>query len=202
MSNQLNDLKNRWQDAKDGNQSQSMSLNEIIALSKKKMKSAVNIHIMNIIILIVTLLGISAFFKYVAPFKETVSQIGMLLMVVGLIMRIAIELYSIYRASKINIDHSATNYSDASLMFYQFRKRIHGPVMASILIAYTLGFYMLTPEFSLYLSLQMMILIHVSFLIGAFIVAYSIRKGIRTEMGHLTALLELQNDIIESETEG
>lgn len=200
MSNQLNDLKNRWQDAKDSNQSQSLNFNEIIALSKKKLKNAVSIHIKNIVILTVTLLGISAFFKYVAPFKETFSQVGVLLMVGSLILRIAIELYSIYLSSKINMIDSAATNSNSSLRFYQFRKKIHGSVMAIIITAYTIGFYMLTPEFSLYFSLPMMILIDVSYLVGAIIVAYFIRMGIRNEMGHLTELLELQNDItMESE---
>lgn len=197
MSNQLNDLKDRWEDAKSGNQGQSMSMNEIIDLSKKKMKSAVNMHIGNIAILTITLLGISAFFKYVAPFKETISQIGILLMVGGLILRIAIEFYSIFLSSKINLGDTTTKTNSSSLLFYQFRKRINGPVTVIIIIAYTVGFYMLTPEFSLYFTTPMMVLIDASYLIGAVIVAYSIRKGIRNEMGHLNDLLELQNDINE-----
>ena len=200
MSNQLNSLKNRWQDAKDGNQSQSVNLNEIISLSKKKMKSSVNMHIKNITILMVTLLGISAFFQYMAPVKETISQIGALLMIGGLILRIFIELYSIYLSSKINMIDSATKNNNSSLQFYQFRKKIHGPVMTIIIIAYTIGFYMLTPEFSLYFSLPMMILIDVSYIVGAVIVAYFIRMGIRNEMNYLNELLELQNDIKEEKT--
>ena len=197
MSDQLIDLKNKWQDAKNGNQGQSISINEIIALSKNKMKSAVNMHIKNIAILTVTLLGISAFFRYVAPFKETISQVGVLLMVGGLLLRITIELYSIYLSLKVDMGDTATNTNSSSLLFYQFRKRIHGPVTSIIIIAYTVGFYMLTPEFSLHLSMSMMILIDASYLVGAGIVAYFVRKGIRNEMGHLKELLELQNDITE-----
>lgn len=194
MSDQITELKNKWQSAKEST-SQSTSFDEIIELSKKKMKSAVNAQIGNILVLTITLLGLLAFFKYVAPFQETISKVGTSLMVGGLIMRILIELYSIYRSSKINMGHSASNYSDASLQYYQFRRRIHGPVMALILVSYTVGFYLLNPEFSLYLSFEMMIFINVGYLVGAVIVGYSIRKAIRHEMDHLKELLDLQHDM-------
>lgn len=200
MSDQIAQLKNKWQNAKKDNLGQPKNLHGIIELSKKKMRSSVNVQIGNVLILTVTLLGLLAFFKYVAPFKETISHIGVSLMVGGLIVRILVELYSIYRSSKINIGNSANNYSDASTKYYQFRKRIHSSVMTVILVGYTLGFYLLNPEFSEYLSIEMMILINVGYLIGAVIVAYSIRKAIHTEMGHLKELQNLQNDIVEKKT--
>lgn len=200
MSDQISELKNKWQNAKENSRDQSKGLSELLELSKKKMKSAVKIQIGNIFVLAITLLGLLLFFKYVAPFNETMSHIGVLLMVGGLVVRIAIEIYSIYRSSRINIGQSTADFSDASLLYYHFRRRIHGPVMAIILIAYTVGFYLLNPEFSIYLSFEMMIFINVAYLVGAVIVAVSIRKAILGELGHLKELLDLQNDIVENPT--
>ncbi len=195
MTNELNELKNLWQDAKKGQLSASIDANEIISLSKKKMKNVVSMHVKNIATLAITLVGLIAFFKYVAPLQETLSHVGIFLMTGGLIVRILIELYSIYFSSQINMSTSVSQNSNASLNFFQFRKRIHGPVMYTILVAYTIGFYILTPEFSFYFSTTMMILMDASYLVGAVIVGYFINLGIKKEMSDLRELLQIQNEL-------
>ncbi|MBX2841456.1 MAG: hypothetical protein KTR26_06765 [Flammeovirgaceae bacterium] len=195
MDNELSDMKNMWQKAKDDNQGPPTDINEIKALSKKKVRSTVNMHVKNIAILLITLIGISAFFKFVAPLKETISHIGIMLMIGGLILRILIELFSIYLSTKIDMGSTATGTTRSSLMFHRFRKRIHGSVTFIILIAYTIGFYMLTPEFSQYFNLSMIILIDASYILGAIIVGFFIRKGIRNEMNYLNELVTLEKEI-------
>lgn len=194
MSDLLDDLKNKWDDAKEKNL-QRPSTAEVINLSKKKMKGAVNMHIGNIAILTITLIGISAFFIYVAPLQWVLSHIGIALMTGGLLLRILIECYSIYRASKVKISDSTAVSSEKSLRFYAYRKRIHGPVTISILIAYTLGFYLLTPEFATYFTTTQVVLIDLSYLLAAAIFGYSIRKGIKDEMRLLNEWKVLQEEI-------
>jgi hypothetical protein len=74
---------------------------------------------------------------------------------------------------------------------------IHGPVTISILLLYTIGFYMLTPEFSRYFSLPVMILIDVSYIAGAAIVGIAIRHGIAKEMTILNAIKQQRLDLFD-----
>lgn len=194
MSDPIDDLKNKWNKAKKSEPDYASSTH-VIELSKKKMRGAVKMHVGNIAVLAITLIGISAFFIYVAPFKETLSHVGMALMIGGLLIRIIIECYSIYRSSKVDFSETAMNASTRTMNFYAYRKRIHGPVTIGILIAYTVGFYVLTPEFADYFTTTQVILIDSSYLLGAAIFGFSIRKAIKDEMRILDDLKGLQEEI-------
>ncbi|MFY0607105.1 MAG: hypothetical protein JXR10_10335 [Cyclobacteriaceae bacterium] len=200
MNDPLLDLKKDWKEAKEREKSEPIDAIRIIELSKAKLKKAINGHLYTIGILTFTLIGLTLFFTYVAPFKETISRIGVVLMIGGLLVRILIELFSISQSSKIDLSKPSTDFGQSSLSFFQFRKRIHGPVMFAILVGYSIGFYLLTPEFSLYLSTTMMVFIHISYLVGAIVVGLFIRHGIKKEMKYLTELMALQNDLAEEET--
>ncbi|WP_436516984.1 hypothetical protein [Ekhidna sp. To15] len=191
MSDLLDSLKNKWQAAKSSTKEQRPDTKELIQLARNKMKGAVNMHIGNIAVLALTLVGISAFFIYVAQFQNTLSHFGILLMLGGLALRIAIEGYSIYLSKQVDLSQAAATANDSSLRFYSYRKRIHGPVTVAILIAYTVGFYMLTPEFSDYFTTNQVILLDLSYLGAAVIFIYSIRKAIKKEMSLLDELNEL-----------
>lgn len=197
MSDSLNDLKNKWDEAKTAQPVQSTDAKTLIARSQKKLKGAVNIHLGNIAILAITLLGISSFFLFIAPFKETLSQIGIFLMTGGLLLRIAIECYSIYRSSKVNVAEAAVIANEKTLSFHAYRKRIHGSVTVGILLAYTIGFYLLTPEFANYFTTNQVILLDISYLGAAAIFGYSIRKAIKTEMKLLDELKDLQGQLLD-----
>ncbi|SNT28094.1 hypothetical protein SAMN05421640_3149 [Ekhidna lutea] len=194
MSDLLDDLKNKWSDAKGGNPKHP-SAEEVINLSKKKKKGAVNMHIGNIAILTITLIGISAFFIYVAPLQEILSHIGIALMTGGLLLRILIECYSTYRSTKLEISDSTAVSNEKFLKFYAYRKRIHGPVTISILVAYTIGFYILTPEFSTYFTTTQVVIMDLSYLLAAAIFGFSIRKGIKDEMRLLNEWKGLNEEI-------
>ncbi|MEQ6166247.1 hypothetical protein AAOE16_03560 [Ekhidna sp. MALMAid0563] len=197
MSDPIDDLKNKWNKAKTSEPDQA-STSHLIELSKKKMRGAVKMHIGNIAVLTITLIGISAFFVYVAPLKETLSHFGIALMTGGLLIRIVIECYSIYRSSKVDFSETAIAASKKTMNFYSYRKRIHGPVTIGILIAYTVGFYVLTPEFTDYLTTTQVILMDTSYLLAAAIFGFSIRKAIKDEMRILDELKGLQEEIVEA----
>ena len=67
-----------------------------------------------------------------------------------------------------------------------------------ILIAYTVGFYVLTPEFADYLTTTQVILMDTSYLLAAAIFGFSIRKAIKDEMRILDELKGLQEEIVEA----
>lgn len=194
MSDLLDDLKNQWKDAKQETPERP-STTEVIYLAKKKMKSVVKMQIGNIAILTVTLIGISAFFVYVAPLEDTLSHVGIGLMLGGLLLRILIECYSIYRSYALDMSDAAAAANEETLRYYVYRKIIHGPVTIGILVAYTIGFYVLTPEFARYFTTTQVVLMDISYLAAAAIFGYSIRKAIKTEMRVLDELKGLRDEL-------
>lgn len=195
MSDQIDNLKNIWQDAKNKDYGQSRDTDQIINIAEKKMKSTVKMQVSTIIILVITLVGILSFFIYVAKFNQTLSHIGSGIMVGGLALRIIIELFSIHLSKKVNMSESALKTNNTSLSYIQFRKRINGPVTILIIVLYTIGFYLLTPEFSLYFSSLVLIMIDLSYILGAVIFTWFVRKAIKNEMSILNEILRIQNDI-------
>jgi cation transport ATPase len=200
MSDILDDLQNMWDDAKKDKNEHSLSAKDLIALSKQKMRKAVWMQVGTIAILTITLLGISAFFIYVAQFRNLLSHIGIFLMTGGLVVRILIEVYSIYRSSKIDLSLTASNVNKRYLNFFDYRSRIHGPVTIGILVAYSVGFYLLIPEFANYFSTVEVTLIALSYLLAAAIFGYFIRKGIRDEMELLRSVLQLQDEMADEKS--
>ncbi|WP_424961410.1 hypothetical protein [Ekhidna sp.] len=194
MSDVFDDLKNKWDSARDKNP-KPQSTTELIELSKRKHKSVLYSHYGNTVVLTLTLIMISVFFYYVTPFQDLLSKTGVALMVGGLAIRIVIEIISSEKSKKISLIDSTLNTASITLKFYEFRKKIHGPVTFIIVALYTIGFYMLTPEFSRYLEFKWVILMDVSYVLGAIFLIVQIRKGIKEEMVHLADLKRLHEKI-------
>ncbi|NQZ77635.1 MAG: hypothetical protein HRT61_16265, partial [Ekhidna sp.] len=106
MDEIIGKLKHEW-NADKAKQSYAQDHERIIKLSAEKMKNARTQHLWNISILSFTLLGISAFFIFVASFQELFSHFGIALMTGGLLVRIIVEISSIYKAKNINMTDSA-----------------------------------------------------------------------------------------------
>lgn len=189
-------MKELWQSAKKAVPTVSTDITGIIASAEKKKRSTVLFHIWNIVILVTTLGGVAAFFYFVAPLQTLISHIGIALMLGGLTVRIIIELYSFYLSSRLDMSEAALKSTTNILNFYQFRKKLHSPVTLTIVGLYTIGFYLLTPEFSRYFSLPMMILIDASYIAGAIFLIWQIRKGIGKELQNLRDITEIQGKLV------
>ncbi|WP_109300263.1 hypothetical protein [Aquimarina sp. AU474] len=199
MNDDFEALQREWQKDKDNIKSDTTTMNDLFFLIQKKKKASVRFQFGNIIVLLITMLGITAFFYYVAPVKETLSRIGAGLMVIGLFLRIVIEMISIIKSKNIDVKDNVLETSEKTITYYKFRKTIHGPITIIILVLYTIGFYMITPEFSLYFSTWKMILIDVSYLVAACIFIPIIRKSIKREIRTLLDIIDLKNRIINNE---
>ncbi|WP_282088947.1 hypothetical protein [Aquimarina algiphila] len=200
MENEFDELQNKWQKGKKDIENNTETINETLATITTKKNSSVQFHYGNIAVLSVTLIGIAAFFYFLAPVQEILSRIGVVLMLGGLLTRIVIECISVSKSKKIDVIDNVLKTTNNTIAFYKFRKQIHGPVTIIILALYTIGFYMITPEFSLYFSTWKMILIDVSYIIGAIIFISFIRKSIKKEIKTLLEIIELRNKMVE-ETE-
>jgi cation transport ATPase len=202
MSDILDDFKGQWDAAKKDSAKQTVSANDLVAAAQQKMRSAIIMHVGNTAVLVVTLIGICLFFVYVAPLQETLSHIGMSLMIGGLVLRILIEFHSIHRSTKIDLSDTAFAVNKSYMSFYTYRKKIHGSVTIGILIAYTVGFYILLPEFGNYFTQTQIILLALSYLVAAAIFGYSIKIAIRKEVKLLKSLMDMQHEMTDGEGEG
>lgn len=191
----MDELKNKWGQAKRAAIANSTPIEVLITKARKKRNSVTNFHYGNIVILTLTLIGISLFFIYVAPFQDTISRIGMFFMLGGLTVRIVVECFSTLKSKKIQLVNETVQTTNDALEYYAFRKKVHGAFTITIVAMYSLGFYMLTPEFSRYIAFQWMVLIHISYVLGAIFLIWQIRKGIRDEMHNLEELIALKKDM-------
>jgi hypothetical protein len=187
---ELDDLKGMWNTEKQIENAVVPDPAAVISAAQKRKGGTIRLKVLTILILLLTLAGIAAFFTYVAKFNDLTSIIGAWLMMGGLALRILIELISIGVSTRIDLSETSSSSNRSFLKYYEFRKMIHGPVTISILVLYTIGFYMLTPEFSRYFSLPVMILIDISYIVGAVIFGIAIRHGIKKEMTLLNAIIK------------
>ena len=195
MDDELKKLKNQWKDVKSSVEKPEIEVDDIIEKAKKNKKSVLYAHYGNMLILTLTLIMITAFFYYVTSFQDLISKIGVVFMIGGLALRILIEWVSSIRSKQMDLTKHANSSMNSLLQFYQFRKKIHGPVTISIVGLYTLGFYMLTPEFSKYIDLHWMIIMDVGYVIGAIILIIFIRKGIKKEMEELAEIVQMKKEL-------
>jgi len=202
MSDQIDSLKSLWTDSKNTMNSQSLDTSNIIGIAKQKMKSTIKMQIGTILILLITLAGISAFLIYGAKFSQLFSLIGSGLMIGGLVLRILMELLSVYLSANIDFSESVLKTNTASFAYFRFRRLVNGPVTIGILILYTIGFYMLTPEFSMYFDMPLLVMIDLSYIVGAAIFTWFIIKTIKKETNTINEIIRIQHAITKDEKEG
>ncbi|MGZ8504061.1 MAG: hypothetical protein ACXWV5_06325 [Flavitalea sp.] len=191
----MDNIKNRWKDAKNEIQPHSVTAADLAAEARKKRKSIVYFQYGNIAVLTATLMLISFFFFRVVAFETALSQSGIFLMIGALVIRILVEIYSLQNAKKILPEKSLTTTTHDALSYYHYRKKVHGPVTIVTVALYVIGYALLSPEFSIYIDFKWMVLMHVSFVLGAAFLIWQIRKGILEEMANLNRLVKLEEEL-------
>jgi hypothetical protein len=194
----MDNLKNRWKEAKGAMVQPFESVEVMIAKARKRKRSILYFHYGNIVVLTATLLVLVYFFYHVVDLRTTLSKVGMYLMLGGLITRILIEVYSSIKSKTMGVTKDAAHTIQAALSFYQFRRKVHGAITYTIVGLYAVGFYLLSPEFSIYLSFKVMLLMHLSFIVGAVVLIGQIRKGIQKELNNLISLQQLKVQVNEN----
>jgi hypothetical protein len=197
MNSDFNELQSKWESSKKGIELCTTNFESLYKKIKNKEKENYFFYYGTITILLATLIVISLFFYYVAPVQELLSRIGAGLMVLGLVFRIFIEIISIYKAKQINNLDTTLKTAENAINFHQFRKTIHQVIAPIIIGLYTVGFYMITPEFSLYIEFWNLVLIDISYVIIGMILFILIRKGVKKEMQKLKDIVQLKNEITE-----
>ncbi|MBK6264942.1 hypothetical protein JKA74_07830 [Marivirga sp. S37H4] len=190
--------KNQWQSGRKQLVEKGSGIEEIIQLAQKKKRESIMSHYGTIIVLSITFIGLVLFFKYIAPFNELLSHIGMLFMLGGLLVRILAEVFSLMKGFSLPPDMTTEQHIRKMMEFHHLRKKIHGVFTIIILVLYVIGFYLLTPEFSLHIEQKWMILMHISFVFVAVGLYFLIRKSIKDELATLKEWSELQTDLHQS----
>lgn len=193
MDKDFKELQNIWKN--DRSKIETSSIDVLYKEISKKEKENYFSYYSTITILLTTLIVISLFFYHVAPVNEILSRIGVGLMLSGLLFRIVIEIISIYKAKQINSLDNTLKIMDNIIDFHQFRKKIHQVIAPIIIGLYTIGFYMITPEFSLYIEFWNLVLIDISYVVIGIILFIIIRKGVKKEMQKLTEIIKLKSEI-------
>ncbi|MEO6682449.1 MAG: hypothetical protein ABIN48_06445 [Ginsengibacter sp.] len=191
----FNTLKNLWKESITRVPNDPVDLDVLIKSAQKKIRSSIQLQWGTVIILLITFFLISMYFKYVAQFHQTLSHIGEWLMLGGLAIRILLELFSIYLSKNIRLTGTVLQSNRSTFVFFKFRNWINGPVTITILILYTIGFYMLLPEFSLYFKSIIVVLFGLSYIFAAFIFMGFIRSAVKKEKKILKELEEIQQDL-------
>ena len=199
MDNDFDNLKRQWSTGKKEFTVAPDSIQEQLNALKTKKKSSTSFHYGNILVLSATVIVLLLFFYYLAPVQELPSRIGVGLMIGGLLVRIAIEFMSVARVKKIKMTDLALDNLAQTIAFYKFRKTIHEPVTITIIVLYSIGFYMISPEFSNYFSLWQMILMDGSYIVIAIVLIVGIRKGVKKEMNTLAEIIAVKKDLAAAE---
>jgi hypothetical protein len=194
MEEGLNDIAEIWKKSK-GSSATDVTADQLIAQARAKMHSSVMAHYGNIAIMAAMAILISVFYFVLYPMGTMLSNAGICVMIGALIIRIAIEFVSLSRSRTARLSMSTVSAAKESRRFYEFRKRMHGTVTIVLVGLYIVGWFMLTPEYSRYISLKWLLIMDGGFVLIAVILIQLIRKGLRDEIADLKHVADLQRQL-------
>ena len=199
MSNDFQDLKAKWQSAKQSLPTTKTSSSDLIKDIDAKRKSGLRFQYGNMAILGATLVTLILVFVVFFPFNELMSRIAVALMVGGMAVRVAVEFISVQKSRSINMGATALEALQSSEAYLSFRKRVHGPVTISILVIYTVGYYAILPELSKYFDQRLIIFWAIIYVVGLIVFGTQVRKSIKKEIKELEEIVELKKEILQKE---
>ncbi|WP_111670343.1 hypothetical protein [Algoriphagus litoralis] len=129
-------------------------------------------------------------------FRETLSHVGVGIMLGFFLLRFVLEAFSIVEGGKKEATDSAIESLEKEKKYLELRLRIHGFYTFLTLSAYTLGFLLLLPEFSKYISSFWMGALVCSYFIPGIILTLLIRKNVQKELRELRMVVELKEKIL------
>lgn len=142
---EFNKIQNTWNlqtDAKTHTSSQ-----EIIAKAEKHTKTLKQNHYWTVGIISATLLILLYYFFWINAHQWNALTLGLSIMIVMLLTRIALEIHSVKKLHSIKPDLSVLDYTDKVKSFYHWRKKIHYLLTPIIYVSYFIGFTLLLPPF-------------------------------------------------------
>ena len=198
MENDFLDLKKEWSILKEDSTIDTPQISNIQQKIKERQRQNFSFYYGTLLILSITFIGIVLFFIYIAPIQENLSLTGWYMMLIGLGFRIVAELISISKAKQIQNTLNAKENLQCIIRFHKHRKWIHNILAPFILILYTVGFYMMVPEFSRYMSDGLLIYVCASYVVVGIILFMIIRKSVKREILKIREMAKLKASILDS----
>lgn len=198
MNEARNDLASLWRSSMSTQNGPVLDAATVINIAVGKKASNIFSYLMTILILSVDLLALMAFFYFVAPFQHLFSRIGVAFMLLSIMVRIIFEINALIKFQKLDLSQAASDSANSHLTFYRFRKFVHGPVTLTVLAFHTIGFYMLSPEFSIYLERSALVFYDCVYAVAGIILFILISRGVKREMKNLADLAELQDEFADN----
>lgn len=194
MNDSFDQMKNMWQLAKT-EKSELASEKEMLSVALDAHRKSKKAHRMNIIILSITCVVMAVFLTKILRLSSVISYVGTGLMLGSLVLRIVIEIYSQLKAAKIEYGFNTLHLTEHTIKFYEWRKKVHGTITILIVVLYSIGFYLLTPEFLMMYSKLVVFAIDAGYFVIAVILFFSIRAGVIKEMNYLKKIILLKSDL-------
>ncbi len=190
--NNFNDIKGIW-DSQAGTSSSSVP-QELVERIKSNNRLINDKHIATIIILTATLVGIVVGFGILIDLAILVPKIGLAIMVLSLAIRIVLEVVSYYKKKNLDFVQRSDNFRKSLILYFNWRKQLHGAATLSIVVGYIIGVSMLFVGFYQYFSAFWFYFFAIQFIVMAVILTVFIQKQIKKEIKALTELIELYKD--------
>ncbi|MGJ8715836.1 MAG: hypothetical protein ACSHXG_12080 [Maribacter stanieri] len=181
--NNFEELQNKWQ-----NQSGMSANDNGFEALLKSVKSIENKQKTGNIVLTITILILLSFLIYVSGYNSNTFLLGIGLMVGSLVVRIAIELYSLKKLRSINFSKDSNTFKSDLTNYYSFRKYTHYLITPLALVTYAIGFVILLPQFKATLSHGFYLYILFSAIVFLLIFCVFIYKQIKNELSKLKQL--------------
>ena len=118
MNNDFSALENAWNNDKKNLNNSSEHLKATLAQIEKNKNSNFMFYYGTLVILTATWIGISCFFYFVAPVQQILSRIGVGLMIIGLLIRIIVEIATIVKSKKVHVNNNSLSAINNSLYFF------------------------------------------------------------------------------------
>ena len=197
MSNGLSELKSQWQAARNES-TQKMNMEQLVRLAAASKRAGKRFQFANSLVLILVVIALCLFFRFLAPLETALSHLGIGLMIGSLIIRILFEIFSLWQAGKIDLSNTSSEHIGDSVAYLQLRQRAHGPVTYGAIVLYTIGLLLLNPEFSKYWPIGWLASFNLFYLVMGMILIRVIRRKILRELRELSELLLLREELLES----
>ncbi|MDP5060423.1 MAG: hypothetical protein NWP64_00750 [Maribacter sp.] len=181
--NNFEDLQNNWQ-----NQTTVSATEDGFKALLKGVKSIEQKQRTGNIVQTITIIILVAFLIYVSGYKSETFMLGIGLMIGSLVVRIAIEMYSLKKLRSISFSNESNTFQNDLTSYYSFRKYTHYLITPLALVIYTVGFIILLPLFKASLSHGFYLYILCSSVVFLVVFSIFIYKQIRKELSKLKEL--------------
>ena len=174
---------------------QKNNASEFITSANYRIKYAASKHKITISILIAVIM-LLVWFVLQSNYSGLYFYTGISMMMIALILRTSMEIYSFELLKKIDVVTETLKYLVQVEAYFEKRKKIHKPYTISTVSLYIVGFMFLLPGFYKFLPFIFFMFITAAFIVSFFSLVFFLRKKVQKELnGFEEIIFELKKTI-------